>query len=90
MYSLDAQDGMISTSARPTVLYVQNFQEFVRIAIDGPRPLGNGVQGSRASDYYGWYNVGNFVAVNGQWAEVDDASYTNVISEGQRGIPNTR
>jgi len=63
MYSLDAPGwDDINICAADGSTYVQNFQEFVRIAIDGPRPLGNGVQGSRASDYYGWYNVGNFVA----------------------------
>jgi hypothetical protein len=58
-----------------------NFNEFLRCMIDeGHQAEGNGVLGSRASDYYPWYSVLTVTAdANGEWQRAGN----NAIGPGQ-------
>lgn len=63
-----------------------NLQEFIRVVFEGTKPEGNGVQGSRASDYVNWY-ARSWVEMdaNGDWhRNTGDAmeTDTNDIGEG--------
>lgn len=60
---------------------IWNMREFLRVDIDGARPTGNNVEGSRCSDYYPWYAMIDVVNDNGSWARSSKEN-TNKIGIG--------
>jgi hypothetical protein len=60
--------------------YGDNFEEFVRVRLDGTRPSGNTLDGSRASDKFKWYSHSYILIDGGVWKR---AATFNHIGPGQ-------